>query len=51
MDEVLFEIHQLTHRFADGTTAYIIFPCPFTKGKKLLYSGTTGQENPLYFSI
>jgi cobalt/nickel transport system ATP-binding protein len=49
MDEVLFEIHQLTHRFADGTTGLRNLSLSIHKGKKIALLGNNGAGKSTLF--
>ena len=49
MDEVLFEIHQLTYRFADGTTGLKNIYLSIHKGKKIALLGNNGAGKSTLF--
>ena len=49
MDEILFEIHQLVHRFADGTTGLHNLSLSIHKGKKIALLGNNGAGKSTLF--
>ena len=49
MDEVLFEIHQLIHRFADGTPGLHNLSLSIPKGKKIALLGNNGAGKSTLF--
>lgn len=49
MDELFFEINQLTHRYADGTTALKDLSLSIKKGKKIALLGNNGAGKSTLF--
>lgn len=49
MDEVFFDIHQLTHRYEDGTTALHNLSLSIPKGKKIALLGNNGAGKSTLF--
>ena len=49
MDENFFEINQLTHRYADGTTALHNLSLSIRKGKKIALLGNNGAGKSTLF--